>query len=711
MNNYYNKYLKYKNKYNTLKIKIGGMEILNSEKYNKMIGLECEYDKIKYLNLNNPFNKKEEGHDDILNITCKNNIEEKTVCTYGDIQKKGNDYNIKTKDGDVDLNNYNIYKVDLKNPTKKNLLYICDKNDILIPIPKPPQHILRIHLFKKTLKQPRENLKTDIDGILLVPQFKFDEMNDWHHVKEVFDESVINYNDTWYDCDGYNWISNCYSKQRFQLVTFDEYEKVINKLQKKYNNYYNNASKWMEYMPKLNEYFKRDNCIIDKVNILNGKIFIVGDFHSSFHSLYYILEKLRDDNFFENNTMILKKDKYMIFLGDIIDRGPYSLDLLFVILCLKNLNFNNVHIINGNHEDKKIYEDSSPQARTGPEMVTQLNKLYAFMDEKGKIIPNHSKGVMHNIIDLSGNDEPILKVGRDPNSDISFDESCPSISRLHAQIFKKVKKIYWYDESKFGTKIYRNGQLHKELIKGEYNIYENEILPGDEFILGTEGKKIKFNKIDNDYLINNELYLEMNSFTSSIFHKILYFLPSCIYLTFNNKLYHLSHGAFDEGYAKEELNKFLSNESKKFDIVKTTDHSSNQYKWGDFSNKILGIKSDYESGRNIYGLNATKEYLEKHGITMCITGHQDYTPIAFLLDKSKLENLSSDNDFKNSLINDKMYNDEYGLKSLSEAWDDDQKDKEHFIVIDKNNPIVALVTSTAIISKKLKKNCYLTLGM
>ena len=73
--------------------------------------------------------------------------------------------------------------------------------------------------------------------------------------------------------------------------------------------------------------------------------------------------------------MQLKEDRYMIFLGDIIDRGPYSIELLFVIMFLKYTNYNNVFIINGNHEDYPIYNDIHPQGRTGVEIVKQYSLI------------------------------------------------------------------------------------------------------------------------------------------------------------------------------------------------------------------------------------------------------------------------------------------------------------------------------------------------
>ena len=46
----------------------------------------------------------------------------------------------------------------------------------------------------------------------------------------------------------------------------------------------------------------------------------------------------------------------MFFLGDLVDRGPYSIEILLIVFQLKVKNPNNVHIINGNHEDIDTYQ-------------------------------------------------------------------------------------------------------------------------------------------------------------------------------------------------------------------------------------------------------------------------------------------------------------------------------------------------------------------
>ena len=85
------------------------------------------------------------------------------------------------------------------------------------------------------------------------------------------------------------------------------------------------------------------------------KVHIIGDIHSSLSSFQTILTDLNNKNIIDANLKLDSKN-YIIFLGDIVDRGPYSIELLLIISKLKIINPNNVFIIDGNNEDKKLYD-------------------------------------------------------------------------------------------------------------------------------------------------------------------------------------------------------------------------------------------------------------------------------------------------------------------------------------------------------------------
>jgi gluconate kinase len=94
---------------------------------------------------------------------------------------------------------------------------------------------------------------------------------------------------------------------------------------------------------------------IQKKTISNSKqVIIIGDIHSSLFSVIHILNDMKNKNII-NDDYKLSENYMMVFLGDIVDRGPYSLELLYIIFKLKKLNPEDVIICNGNHEDPVMY--------------------------------------------------------------------------------------------------------------------------------------------------------------------------------------------------------------------------------------------------------------------------------------------------------------------------------------------------------------------
>ena len=86
-----------------------------------------------------------------------------------------------------------------------------------------------------------------------------------------------------------------------------------------------------------------------RINIEDKKIHVLGDSHGSMHSLAEILMELKDNGAFQANGKLVPNTA-IVSLGDILDRSPYTLECLYLILRLQRENPSQVFITLGNHE-------------------------------------------------------------------------------------------------------------------------------------------------------------------------------------------------------------------------------------------------------------------------------------------------------------------------------------------------------------------------
>ncbi len=90
----------------------------------------------------------------------------------------------------------------------------------------------------------------------------------------------------------------------------------------------------------------------------NEKIISFGDFHGSFHTFLRNIFRLHLLGVLDlSNGQYKINDGYrLLFLGDIVDRGNYALDIIYILS--QFINNNDIHkimIIRGNHEDERQY--------------------------------------------------------------------------------------------------------------------------------------------------------------------------------------------------------------------------------------------------------------------------------------------------------------------------------------------------------------------
>lgn len=84
--------------------------------------------------------------------------------------------------------------------------------------------------------------------------------------------------------------------------------------------------------------FANENNILE----IEGDLFIVGDIHGSFHDLLRIL------------NIIVNSNNKVLFLGDYVDRGNFSLECITILFALKVQYPDRYFLIRGNHEFDSI---------------------------------------------------------------------------------------------------------------------------------------------------------------------------------------------------------------------------------------------------------------------------------------------------------------------------------------------------------------------
>jgi hypothetical protein len=125
------------------------------------------------------------------------------------------------------------------------------------------------------------------------------------------------------------------------------------------------------------------------------RVFLIGDLHSSLSSWSLILRDMMKCGAIDSNWKMADHCR-LIFLGDLVDRGPYGLEIVFLTYKLKIHNPDRVAIINGNHEDRPVYrkygfesnaepaEWGEEETLTDGELVIQFDQRISFCQE-GKV--------------------------------------------------------------------------------------------------------------------------------------------------------------------------------------------------------------------------------------------------------------------------------------------------------------------------------------
>lgn len=108
----------------------------------------------------------------------------------------------------------------------------------------------------------------------------------------------------------------------------------------------------------------------------DSEIIIIGDLHGSIHSLVRNLWRLVKLRYIDPSLKIVKKNTYIVFTGDFVDRGRYGIECIYTLMKIKSANQDRVFLLRGNHENNLISEryglKEELDLKYGPDLGSKL---------------------------------------------------------------------------------------------------------------------------------------------------------------------------------------------------------------------------------------------------------------------------------------------------------------------------------------------------
>jgi hypothetical protein len=90
---------------------------------------------------------------------------------------------------------------------------------------------------------------------------------------------------------------------------------------------------------------------IQKIELnTSSKLVVFGVVQGAFHGLIRYLEKLKELEIIDENLVVKNPDYFLVFLGNVINRSPYTLEIFSVVLKLLEKNPHNVIYLKGTNE-------------------------------------------------------------------------------------------------------------------------------------------------------------------------------------------------------------------------------------------------------------------------------------------------------------------------------------------------------------------------
>ena len=159
-----------------------------------------------------------------------------------------------------------------------------------------------------------------------------------------------------------------------------------------------------------NDKYGDEHSYVQKIDVTSEeKIVMMGDIHGSFHTFMRLLYRYHLYGILDIETMIIANGYKIVFLGDVIDRGNYSIEIIFIIFILisvNNLHFDDpqkwkIYYIRGNHEELSTSSDYGFKKELENKKCTgDNNKLYL---DIMSTIAHFPSAILLNVTDIEKN--------------------------------------------------------------------------------------------------------------------------------------------------------------------------------------------------------------------------------------------------------------------------------------------------------------------
>ncbi len=228
------------------------------------------------------------------------------------------------------------------------------------------------------------------------------------------------------DADNNDWLrpdySSFYQRREPSLVKKLWYKIFLNRQTTKDNlfqlEYFKELMETVAERRELGGY--KPNTIVKIATDREMRFVVWGDIQGALHSLVRTLAQLKEENFIDDSLKIMNEKYYFVFLGDIIDRSPYSMEIITILLQLMAINGEQVIYLRGNHEDKYSWEelDLGKELRTrarylSSESTPFFELINRFFDTLPRALYLHTKKK-----DL----DQFIRISHDYTQDEFFDE-------------------------------------------------------------------------------------------------------------------------------------------------------------------------------------------------------------------------------------------------------------------------------------------------